>query len=306
MKESIVIGSRNSKLALIQAEWVLNKLKEANPGLKISLTKIKTSGDRDGATPLVRLAGQGVFVKELEVALFKDEIDLAVHSLKDMPVEISRDFSLAAVTPRVDPRDVLVSRAGKLAELASGSIIGTGSPRRAVQLFAYRPDLKVHEIRGNIDTRLRKVFNGEFDGVILAAAALIRSGWETKITEYLPVDYFVPAVGQGALGVEIRSEDRGVGILVSPLNHKPTWQSVIAERAFLQALGGGCHTPLTAFGSVSGSTLKLIGMVANDSGNRILRCSEEGSALSPEQVGIKLAQKMIDMGASQILEVKAG
>lgn len=305
MKESIVIGSRGSKLALIQAEWVLNKLKEANPGLKVSLAKITTRGDRDSGTSLARLAGQGVFVKELEVALLKDEIDLAVHSLKDMPTEISHDFSLAAVTPRTDPRDILVSGAGKLAELASGSIIGTGSFRRAAQLLAYRPDLKVREIRGNIETRLQKVSNGEFDGVILAAAALIRLGWETKITEYLPVDYFVPAVGQGALGVEIRSEDKEIAALVSSLNHKPTWQSVIAERAFLQALGGGCHTPLAAFGTVSGSTLKLIGMVANDSGSRILRCSEEGSALAPEQAGIKLAQKMIDMGASQIIEVKA-
>ena len=301
MRESIVIGSRGSRLAVIQAEWVLTRLKEAIPTLKISLTRIITSGDRDNSTSLGEMPYRGVFVKELELALLEGEIDLAVHSLKDMPVEIPRGLSLAAVTSRVDPRDVLVSRAGKLAELATGSVIGTGSFRRIVQLLSYRPDLEVRELRGNIDTRLRKVSNGELDGAILAAAALIRLGREEKITEYLSTDHFTPAAGQGALGIEIRSQDKEIAMLVSFLNHKPTWQSIVAERTFLQALGGGCHAPIAAFGTVSGNTLILAGMVANSSGNRILRCSQEGSVLTPEQVGLRLAHALVEMGASQLI-----
>ena len=307
MRDSITIGTRGSKLALVQAEWVLAKLREINPGLKASIVKIVTRGDQEINTGLDKFAGQGIFVKELERALIDGKIDLAVHSLKDMPITIPGELSLAAVTLRFDPRDVLISRAGRLTELIPGSKIGTGSIRRTVQLLAYRSDLEICEIRGNIDTRLRKVFKGELDGIVIAAAAMIRMGGEDKITEYLPVEHFVPAVGQGALGIEIRSSDKETTTLVSYVNHEATWQSVVAERVFLQALGGGCRSPIAALGMISDNTLKLEGMVASTSGSNILRCSEEGIALAPEEVGTRLAQKMIEMGAlDNIIEAQAG
>ena len=293
----ITIGTRGSKLAVIQAQWVLTKLREAAPGLKASLVKITTRGDRESDTALDKFAGQGVFVKELEKALFDGDIDFAVHSLKDMPTEIPYGLFLAATTARLDPRDVLISRADKLAGLAPGSKIGTGSLRRSVQLSALRPDLEICGIRGNIDTRLRKVSEGEVDGIIVAAAALIRLGWEDKIAEYLPTEYFTPSVGQGALGIEIRSEDKETASLASALNHEPTWQSVTAERTFLRALGGGCRAPIAALGTVSDGVLKISGMVASVDGACILHATEEGDAQAPEQVGKQLAQKMVDIGA---------
>jgi hydroxymethylbilane synthase len=293
----IIIGTRSSKLAVIQAQWVLAKLRETTPSLEANLVKITTRGDRDSITALDKFSGQGVFVKELEKALIDGEIDMAVHSLKDMPTEIPRGLFLAATTARLDPRDVLVSRAGKSAELAPGSMIGTGSHRRAVQLHAFRSDLETCGLRGNIDTRLRRVSEGEIDGIIVAAAALIRLGWQDKITEYLPTEYFTPAVGQGALGIEIRSEDKETASLASSINHEPTWQSVTAERAFLRALGGGCRAPIAALGIVSDDILKLSGMVASVDGERILHATEEGDVQAPEQVGKQLAQKMVDIGA---------
>ena len=307
MRTKIVVGSRGSKLALIQGESVVAKIREANPHLDVSIGKIVTKGDRNSHSQLDLMAGVGVFVKELEEALLDDRIDVAVHSLKDMPAQIPQGLCLAAVTERLDPRDVLVSRAKRLHELAPGSRIGTGSLRRAVQLASYRPDLEVCSIRGNIDTRLRKVSRGEVDGVILAAAAMVRLGWEDKISESLPLGHFLPAVGQGALGIEVRLGDEEVASLVSHINHLPTWQGVTAERAFLSALGGGCRAPIAALGTVNGTTLKLEGMVADVRGKEILRASEEGDAVAPEQVGVQLAQKMLAMGASGfIIEARVG
>jgi len=301
MKTKIVVGSRGSKLALIQAESVVAKIKEVNPHLQISISKIVTKGDRNRHTQLDQIDSVGVFVKELEEALLDGRIDLAVHSLKDMPTQIPPGLFLAAVTERFDPREVLVSRAGRLAELAPGSRIGTGSFRRAVQLTAYRSDLEVGSIRGNVDTRLRKVSCGEFDGVILAAAAMVRLGWEEKITEYLPLEHFLPAVGQGALAIEMRLDNEESANPVFPINHLPTWQSVTAERAFLSALGGGCRAPIAALGTINGTTLKLEGMVVEASGKKILCASEEGSAILAEEVGVRLAQKMLGMGASEFI-----
>lgn len=307
MRTKIVVGSRGSKLALIQAESVVTKIREANPRLQVSISKIVTHGDRNRRTQLDRMAGVGVFVKELEEALLDGRIDLAVHSLKDMPAEISQGLSLVAVTERLDPRDALVSNSGGLAELAPGSKIGTGSLRRAVQITRYRPDLEVCRIRGNVDTRLRKVADGEVDGVIVAAAAMIRLGWEEKISEYLPLEHFLPAAGQGALAVEARLNDDEVTKLISFINHQPTWQGVTAERAFLSALGGGCRTAIAALGTVKGNRLKLEGMVADNDGNKVLYASEEGNARTPEETGARLAQKMLVMGASKfITEARVG
>ena len=301
MRTKIVVGSRVSKLALIQAESVAAKISELNPYLEVSISKIVTKGDRNDHTQLDRMAEVGVFVKEMEEALLDDKIDLAVHSLKDMLTQIPQGLCLAAVTERLDPRDVLVSRAGRLCELPLSSRIGTGSFRRAIQLAAYRPDLEVCSIRGNVDTRLRKVSCGEFDGVILAAAAMIRLGWEDKISEYLPLQYFLPAVGQGALGIETRLGDEEIAELICQINHLPTWQSVTAERVFLSALSGGCRAPIAALGTISGGNLRLEGMVADMTGKRMIRASEEGSATAPEQVGMRLSQKMLAMGASELI-----
>ena len=305
VKEKIVVGSRGSKLALIQTESVVAKLREINPRLKISISKLTPSGDRDKHTRLDRMGGVGAFVNELEEALLDGMIDLAVHSLKDLPTKVFPRLYLAAVTERADPRDVLVSRAKTLAELPPGSRIGTGSLRRATQLTSYRPDLKVCGIRGNIDTRLRKVSNGEMDGVILAAAAIKRLGWEAKVSEYLPVEHFLPAVGQGALAIEMRLSDAKIAEIISPINHLSSWQCITAERSFLNTLGGSCSTPIAALGTVNGAILKLKGMVADISGKKILYDSEEGNVTSPEQTGIRLAEKMLEKGGSEfIIEAK--
>lgn len=294
MKRQILVGSRKSPLAVIQAESVIAELKKVSPETEFKLEKIVTEGELRGHVPLRSFSGSGVFVKKLEEALLEDRIDLAVHSLKDLPTELSPGLTLAAVTQRADPRDVLVGQGKKLAELAPGSTIGTGSPRRAVQLLAYRPDLRVKEIRGNIQTRMRRVFDGEFDGVIAAAPALLRSGLEERITQYLPLEHFLPQVGQGALGIEIRVEDEEIIELVQRINHEPTWKSVSAERAFLRTLGGGCRAPIAALARMNGEVIKIEGMKATSFG--LLRSSEEG--IVPEEVASKLAQKLLEMEES--------
>ncbi len=301
MSRSIVVGSRGSKLALVQAESVAASIREENPEIMVSISQIVTRGDRNHHAQLDQMDGIGVFTKELEEALLDGRIDLAVHSLKDMPTEIPSGLHIAAVTKRLDPRDVLVSRGERLAELASGARIGTGSPRRAVQLAACRPDLEVGSIRGNIDTRLRKVSDGEYDGVILAAAGLKRLGWEDRVSEYLPAEKFLPAVGQGALAIEIRLDDEEMAKIVFPLNHLPTGQCTTAERTFLSAMGGGCRAPIAALGAVSGDILQLEGMVAEVSKRKILRFSEEGSAATPRELGQSLAQKLLAMGAGEFI-----
>jgi len=301
MKTEIVIGSRGSKLALTQAESVATEIRKINPHIEVSTSKIVTKGDRNPHVQLDRMEGVGVFVKELEEALLDDRIDLAVHSLKDMPAQIPQGLCLAVVTRRLDPRDVLVSRSGGLAELTPGSRIGTGSLRRAVQLAAYRPDLEICSTRGNVDTRLRRVAEGELDGVILAAAAMIRLNLKDKISEYLPLEHFLPSVGQGTLAIETRLGDEEIAELISAINHLPTWQVTAAERAFLSALGGGCRAPIAALGTVNGDILTLEGMVADVSETKILHATEEGSSMSPEEVGVRLAQGMLARGASKFI-----
>jgi len=300
MSRGIIVGSRGSRLALIQAESVVAKIREVNPRLEISLREISTTGDRDHRTQLDQME-PSVFVKELEETLIDNRIDIAVHSLKDVPTDIPQGLCLLAVTERLDPRDVLISSKGRLDELPPGSRIGTDSLRRAVQLRSYRPDLKVCSIRGNVDTRLRKVAHGEFDGVILAAAAILRLGWQDRITEYLPLETFLPAVGQGALVIEARLGDEDIARIVSPINNLPIWQCVTAERAFLRALGGGCRAPVASLGMVNGNTLKLECMVASVTSLNMLHTSEEGTAISAEEIGMRLAEKMIGMGASEFI-----
>jgi hydroxymethylbilane synthase len=299
MGRRIIVGSRGSRLALIQTGAVVARIREINPGLEFSVSKISTTGDRDHHS-LPGVMDTAIFVKELEEALLDGRIDIAVHSLKDLPTELPPRLCLMAVAERLDPRDALVANSG-LNELNSGARIGTSSLRRTVQLMSYRPDLQAQPIRGNVDTRLRKVQSGEFDGVIVAAAALLRLGWAGKITEYLPLSVFLPAAGQGALGVEARLGDADIARLVSPVNHMSTWQCVTAERALLRALEGGCRTPVAALATVSGDTLRLAGMVASISGRKVLQASEEGGAASAEEIGIKLAEKMQEMGTAEII-----
>ncbi len=297
----IVVGSRGSRLALIQTESVLSKMRERRPDLQFRLTKITTDGDRAGRSPSDRLPGVGVFVKELESALLDGRIDMAVHSLKDMPTEIAPGLTLAAVVTRLDPRDVLVSSKGKLGQLAPGSRIGTGSLRRKAQLLHFRPDLRVEMLRGNVDTRLRRISLGELDAVIVAAAAMVRLGCDGSVAEYLPLDLFLSAPGQGALGIEVCSDNCELAELAAMVNDQPTWCGVVAERAFLHALGAGCRAPVAALGRVTGNTIRLEGMVADAEGHALLQDSEEGSATDPEQVGIRLAEKLQHMGASQLI-----
>jgi len=298
MSQRIIVGSRGSKLALLQTESVIARIREVNPDLDVSVRKIVTTGDRNHRQ--LGRTGTAIFVKELEQALLDGRIDIAVHSLKDLPTELPPRLYLLAVTERLDSRDALVAKS-KLDKLASGAKIGTGSLRRTIQLMSYRPDLLARPIRGNVDTRLRKVCSGEVDGVIVAAAAMLRLGWKGKITEYLPLEHFLPAVGQGTLAIEARLDDKEIVDFVSPLNHLPTWQSITAERALLRALGGGCRAPVAALGTVSGNTLKLEGMVASMNGRKVLRASAEGSALSAEEIGVRLAEKMLGMGAAEII-----
>ncbi len=298
----IIIGSRGSQLALCQTQDIANRLQNLHPQLSFVIKRIRTRGDELSSEPSFCFEGKGEFVRELEAALLAREINLAVHSFKDLPLELPEGLEIAAVNQREDARDVLVSmKANSLSQLPHGASIGTGSPRRAAQIKVFRPDLDVVDIRGNLDTRLRKVSSGQFDGIILAAAGLIRLGWEEQITEYLPMDICLPAVAQGALAIEVREGDEEIKRLVSVLNHEPTRQATTAEQVFLRFLGGGCRTPIAAFGQISSGTLELEGMVSTPDGSKLLRARVEGSAELPEEVGSLLGEKLVALGGREIL-----
>jgi hydroxymethylbilane synthase len=299
--KKIVVGTRGSRLAMIQAGMVIAELSRIHPDLEFKPLAIRTTGDRRRRASLEELGGTGIFVKELEEALLNKDIDMAVHSLKDMPTDTPDGLRIAAVPQRGDPRDVLVSARGKLSELPAGAVIGTSSPRRAVQLKAQRPDVEIRPLRGNVDTRLKKVSSGELDGAMMAAAAMVRMGLEDRITEYLPADGCIPAVGQGALAVEVRADDERVAGLVSSLEHTPSRAEVTAERSFLRALGGGCREPIAALGTVDNDTLYLDGMVANHDTGQILQAEVKGDSSDAEGVGARLAQQMIELGAAELI-----
>lgn len=298
----LVVGSRGSRLAVIQAEELIGQLRNAVPQLELSLVKIRTQGDRDRKSPLSQIGGRGVFVKELEEALLRGKIDVAVHSLKDMPSQLDPRLQLAAVPVRRDPRDALISGSGKtLSQLPAGARIGTGSQRRALELQAFRPDLEACPLRGNIDTRVSKVCPGGLDGVIVAAAALERMGWQDKAIEYLPVEFFLPAACQGALGVEVRAGD-GAAATVAPVNDEVSWQTTAAERAFLRTLGGGCRSAIAALARIENDTMHIEGMVAGLLSSKTIRAKLTGSRQMPEELGKKLAEKLLNMGAAKLIE----
>jgi hydroxymethylbilane synthase len=301
MNNRIVIGSRGSKLALIQAETVARELKQAHPGLKIEILKIITEGDRNRDISIDQADSTGIFVKALEEALLTRSIDIAVHSLKDLPTLLPPGLCLAGVTQRLDPRDALVACA-PLADLNPGSRIGTGSLRRTAQLRHLRPDLQVCSIRGNVDSRLRRVDSGQLEGVIVAAAALLRLGWDDRITGYLPLESFLPAVGQGALAIEAREGDRQISELIEPINHRPTWQAVTAERAFLHTVEGGCRAPVAALAIVNEGILEITAMVADREGGIIIKDFCRGKAEFPQQCGVDLAGSMLKAGAASLIQ----
>jgi hydroxymethylbilane synthase len=284
-------------------------LRRVQPGLTVRLERIRTAGDRLADAPLGPAGGKGLFVKEIEEALLAGRVDLAVHSLKDVPADLPAGLVLAAFPPREDARDVLVVRGvGSLVALPEGAAVGTGSLRRQAQLLALRPDLKVVPIRGNVDTRLRKLDAGEVDAIILAAAGLRRLGLEARITELLPAERMVPAIGQGALALEVRERDLEgpVGAAVRALDHAETRDAVLAERAFLRALGGDCKTPVAAHARLGGGQIRLIGLVASDDGERMVRGEMAGPAADGEKVGAALAEDLLARGARAILEALRG
>jgi len=300
-KNVIRIGTRGSALALAQAGWVRRKLEEAYPGLKVQTIKIKTSGDRFLTSPIKAIEGKGIFVKEIEDALLQEKIDLAVHSMKDLPTEIPAGLTITAITEREDPRDALVSADQRLLnDLPAGSKVGTGSLRRQTQILHHRPDLVVVPIRGNVETRLKKLDRGEVDGLVMAVAGLKRIGHQDRISEYLSLDVCLNAVAQGALGLETRDGDP-VNQMVAFLHHDPSATEVLAERAFLGRLGGGCQIPVGARGYVEGDRIKLMGVVGDASGKRLVRGEVEGNAEDAESLGEELAERLLSQGADELL-----
>jgi hydroxymethylbilane synthase len=295
------IGSRGSTLALAQASWVKRQIEEHLPELQVELRTIRTGGDRFIDAPIKEIGGKGIFTKEIEEALTGGEIDLAVHSLKDLPTQLPPGLILAAVPKREDARDVLISRSSAtLPDLPQNATIATGSLRRKAQLLAYRADLQIAPLRGNIDTRLKKLDNGEFDAVVLAAAGLRRIGRDNYISQFLPDEICVSAVGQGALGIEARDETDLRERLVF-LHDAQTFAEVAAERAFADRLGGGCHVPIGARARVLGNELKIIAVVASLEGQKICRGEIVGHVSEAVELGQSLAGRLIGEGADKLL-----
>lgn len=307
MTQIVRIATRKSALALWQAEFVKARLQHFHPGLAVELVPMSTQGDRILDTPLAKIGGKGLFVKELETAMLEGRADIAVHSMKDVPVEFPAGLMLSTICEREDPRDAFVSnRFATLAELPVGAIVGTSSLRRQCQLKALRPDLQIRDLRGNVNTRLAKLDAGEFDAIILAAAGLIRLGFVARIRALLPVEQSLPANGQGAVGIECRSDDLALQALLAPLEHAPTRQAVLAERAMNRALQGGCQVPIGAFALIEGDQLWLRGLVGQLDGSQILQAEVRGLAAEGEVLGTALAQQLLALGAGDILQAVYG
>jgi hydroxymethylbilane synthase len=303
MKRKIKIGTRGSKLALWQANWTKSALENKFPHQSIELVILKTQGDKIIDVPLAKVGGKGLFVKEIEHALLEHQIDIAVHSMKDMPAEIPEGLCIGAIPKRENPTDVLISKNGlRLAELKSGSVIGTSSLRRGAQLRHTRPDITIMPLRGNLDTRLKKLDTGDIDAIVLAAAGVRRLNLEERITEYLEHTIMLPAIGQGALCIQIRSEDSFVGPMVRPMNDEPTHAIVKGERAFLNRLEGGCQVPIAGYGKIEENQFTLTGLVANADGTIVIKDTLAGAVASSENIGMELAEKLLMKGADKILE----
>ncbi len=295
------IGTRASQLALWQANWVKSELEKRYPGMTVTLTKIKTIGDKILDVPLAQVGGKGLFVKEIEEAMLRGEIDIAVHSMKDVPTEFPDGLGLHCITEREDPRDAVISRGVKFADLPKGAKIGTSALRRQAQLLKVRPDLQMVIIRGNVETRINKLEADNLDAVILAAAGLKRLGFTAKVAEYLDTTLSIPAIGQGALGIECRLDDKEVMAAIDFFNHPATSYAVRAERALLWRCEGGCQVPIAAHGTVTGNELQLTGFIASVDGKRSVKGSISGPASDCEKLGINLAEKLLKDGGHEIL-----
>ena len=299
----IRIGTRKSKLALWQTEFVANKIKKLFPNVEIEIIKITTKGDKILDVPLAKVGGKGLFVKEIEEALLNNKIDLAVHSLKDVPTYFPKGLCLGAITEREDPRDCLISTKYKsLEDLPEGAIVGTSSLRRKAQILQIRPDIKIKDLRGNVDTRLKKLENGDYDAIILAYAGLKRLGLKDKATYIFSPNQFIPAVAQGFLGIEVRLNDNNILNIVKKLNHTDSFIRAESERAFLKRLEGGCQVPLGCYSEIDGEELNLIGFIADLEGKRFIKDKIKGKKEDYKNLGIELAERLLKQGGEEILK----
>jgi len=309
MKQKLKIGTRGSALALWQTNWVKNQLQKFFPDLQIDTETIKTTGDIILDSPLSKIGDKGLFTKELETALLENQIDLAVHSLKDVPTKIPDGLFIAAIAEREDSRDVFIASVNndyqKLGNIPIGSELATGSLRRKCQLLNWRPDLKIIDIRGNLNTRFSKLDKSDWAGMVLAGAGVVRLGWENRITQVLPLDKMLPAVGQGALGIETRADDQSTVEIISRLNHKETEISVKGERALLRRLEGGCQIPIGAYGRFVKKNYRLDAVIGSLDGKIIVRDFIEGEPENSERLGVELAEILLSNGGEEILsEIK--
>ncbi|WP_456473694.1 hydroxymethylbilane synthase [Candidatus Pyrohabitans sp.] len=296
------IGTRGSKLALWQSEYIASLLREHFPGLEFEMEIIKTTGDKLRDAPLAKIGGKGLFVKEIDEAVARGRVHLAVHSMKDVPTELLPELTIAATPEREEVNDALISREGLgIEELPEGAVIGTSSMRRIAEVKNFRPDLEVKNLRGNVDTRLRKLKAGEYDAIIMAKAGLKRLGFEQEITQTLPVEHFTPSVGQGAIAVVAR---RGAEVMdyLNAINHEESLVRVTAERALLRALGGGCQVPLGAYTEVEGNTLSMLAVVLSPDGGERVEVKLKDSLSEAENLGKAAAEALLDRGAREILD----
>ncbi|WP_456255607.1 hydroxymethylbilane synthase [Pseudomonas iridis] len=303
----IRIATRKSALALWQAEYVKARLEAAHPGLRVTLVPMVSRGDKLLDSPLSKIGGKGLFVKELETALLENEADIAVHSMKDVPMDFPEGLGLFCICEREDPRDAFVSNTyPSLEALPAGSIVGTSSLRRQAQLLTRRPDLEIRFLRGNVNTRLAKLDAGEYDAIILAAAGLIRLGFEDRITSAISVDDSLPAGGQGAVGIECRSADSEIHALLEPLHHADTTSRVTAERALNKHLNGGCQVPIACYAVLEGEQLWLRGLVGEPSGGRLISAEARAPRDDAEALGVRVAEDLLAQGAEEILKAVYG
>lgn len=302
MRKVIKIGTRKSMLALTQSNMIKDLIEGQHPGVSVELVKIVTKGDKILDVPLARVGGKGLFVKEIEEAMLRGDIDMAVHSMKDVPAELPEELFLGVVPKREDPRDAFISnKCGSVHELPQGATVGTSSLRRKSQLSALRPDLQIEDLRGNLDTRLRKLDEGLYEAIILAAAGLNRLGMTERATAYFTAEEMLPAVAQGALGIELRRADQELLGILSFLDDSPTRVAVEAERAFLLRLEGGCQVPLACFAEFLGDQLMVTGLVSSVDGKEVIRKTRQGGPAEAAELGRGLAEEILALGGKQIL-----
>lgn len=303
ISKNIIIGSRGSQLALWQANWVKSELERIHRGVEVKIKVITTSGDKIQDVPLAKIGGKGLFVKEIEEALLSKEVDIAVHSMKDVPMMLPEELHISVITKRENPLDALISKNGeKLADLPIGSFIGTSSLRRSSQLLKYRSDFKIGALRGNVDTRLKKLEDGKYDAILLATAGLNRLGWTNKITEEVSHDILLPAMGQGALGIETHRDDFIAQGMISSLDDKLSHSAVNAERAMVGALDGGCQVPIGSYATVDNNLITLRGLVASLDGKTIYKHIKTGPVDDAINIGHALGVQLLSMGADKVLK----